>query len=303
MFAKLIKLISVLPLKSLHRLGWALGWLMYASSPTYAKRLQDNISKSGLVSNTNDLKKLVKRNITESGKALAEAPHIWFSSADGCTKLMKKVHGWDLVELGLKRKKGLILLTPHIGCFEIIPHYLSTHFPFTALYRPPKLKFLTPLLKIGRQRENIRLATTDISGVRTLLKALKRGEAIGVLPDQVPGSGDGEWADFFGRPAYTMTMWSRLAERSGATVLLMATNRLSNGGGFELFFHNLPNRAEGESPSRQLNKALEFLIKKNPSQFLWSYNRYKKPSIEHLKKNFPPPNRHDKNISEDNLND
>lgn len=303
MFTKLIKLISALPLKSLHRLGWVLGWIMYLSSPTYAKRLRDNISESGLVSNKPDLKKLIKNNIIESGKALTEAPHIWFSSRDDCAKLMKKVYGWDLVEEGLKRKQGLILLTPHIGCFEIIPHYLSMQFPFTALYRPPKLKFLTPLLKFGRQRENIRLATTDVSGVRTLLKALKRGEAIGVLPDQVPGSGDGEWADFFGRPAYTMTMWSRLAERSGATVLLMATNRLSNGDGFELFFHNLPNQAEGESASRQLNRALEFLIKKNPSQFLWSYNRYKKPSIKHFKKNLPTATKHDENISDDNLND
>jgi KDO2-lipid IV(A) lauroyltransferase len=98
-------------------------------------------------------------------------------------------------------------------------------------------------------------------------------------------------------------MWSRLAERSGATVLLMATNRLSNSDGFELFFHNLPNQAEGESASRQLNKALEFLIKKNPSQFLWSYNRYKKPSIKHFKKNLPTATKHDENISDDNLND
>ena len=91
MFANLIKLISALPLKSLHRLGWVLGWIMYLSSPTYAKRLRDNISESGLVSNKPDLKKLIKNNIIESGKALTEAPHIWFSSRDDCAKLMKKV--------------------------------------------------------------------------------------------------------------------------------------------------------------------------------------------------------------------
>ncbi len=273
----IFKLLGIFPLRFLHQLGWILGHLMFLSSSTYARRLSNNYTQSGVIVDSKQSKIHIRNNVVESGKALAELPRIWFSPDNDPSKLMKKVHGWNLVEKGLARGRGLILLTPHIGCFEIIPHYLSTQFPFTVLYRPPKLRFLEPLMKRGRQGKRIRLATTDISGVRTLLKALKKGEAIGVLPDQVPGKGDGEWADFFQRPAYTMTMWSRLAEKSDATVLLMATKRLAKGAGFELFFYEMPDRLSTETQSRCLNRGLEFLIRKNPNQFLWSYNRYKIP--------------------------
>ena len=268
----------MLPLRFLHQLGWVLGQLMFLTSPTYAKRLRDNYCNSGLITNGEQSKKSIKNNAIEGGKALAELPRIWFSPGNNPASLMKKVNGWNLVEKGLARGNGLILLTPHIGCFEIIPHFLSTQFPFTALYRPPKIQFLEPLMRRGRQRKGIRLATTGVSGVRTLLKALKRGESIGVLPDQVPGAGDGEWAEFFKRPAYTMTIWSRLAEKSNATVLLMATRRLAKGVGFELSFYDMPKRLDSETHSRCLNRGLEFLIEKNPNQFLWSYNRYKTPA-------------------------
>lgn len=278
MLIMIFKLLGMLPLRFLHQLGWALGQVMFLASPGYAKRLHDNYSNSGVITDLKKSKKSIRNNAIESGKALAELPHIWFPPGKSPSQLMKKVHGWDLVEKGLARGHGLILLTPHIGCFEIIPHYLSTRFPFTALYRPPKLHFLKALMERGRQGKQIRLATTDISGVRTLLKALKRGEAIGVLPDQVPSKGDGEWAEFFQRPAYTMTMWSRLAEISNATVLLMATKRLAKGAGFELSFYEMPELLNAETQSRRLNRGLESLVKKNPSQFLWSYNRYKTPA-------------------------
>ena len=142
-------------------------------------------------------------------------------------------------------------------------------------------------MRRGRQGKHIRLATTDVSGVRVLLKALKRGEAIGVLPDQVPSTGDGEWAEFFQRPAYTMTMWSRLAEISNATVLLMATKRLAKGAGFELSFSDMPELLNGETQSRRLNRGLESLIRNNPNQFLWSYNRYKTPAGISPEKSIP----------------
>ena len=280
MLIMIFRILGKLPLPFLHRLGSILGRLIFITSPIYAQRIKENISKSGLISNQEGLKKIIRNNVLESGKAIAELPRIWFPPNQNSADLMKHVYGWDLVETGLKRGNGLILLTPHIGCFEIIPHYLATRFAFTALYRPSKLSFLEPLMKHGRQRERIQLASTDVSGVRVLLKALRRGEAIGVLPDQVPSSGEGEWAEFFHRPAYTMTIWSRLAEKSGATVLLMATKRLSRGAGFELFFRAMPARLERETQSRQLNRGLELLIKENPSQFLWSYNRYKGPPKE-----------------------
>ncbi|MDE2117808.1 MAG: lipid A biosynthesis acyltransferase, partial [Betaproteobacteria bacterium] len=147
----------------------------------------------------------------------------------------------------------------------------------TVLYRPPKLAWLEQVIRMGRERGQLRLARTDVGGVRSLYKALKRGEAIGLLPDQVPGQGEGEWADFFGRPAYTMTLVGRLAESSGATILMAYAERLPDGAGFVIHITPL-EFVPGLPVTRQINAALEKMVRARPTQYLWSYNRYKVPA-------------------------
>ena len=216
----------------------------------------------------------------ESGKALAELPVIWSCATPKLLAMVRIVDGWEDVTAAKAEGKGLIMLTPHLGCFELIGRYLAAQFPITILFRPPKLNWLEPLMRAGRDRDHAKLATTDVNGVRALLKALKRGEALGILPDQAPGAGDGVWADFFGRPAYTMTLIQRLQARSGAPIITMYAQRLPRGQGYHLYFHRLaePLAADEIVAARQLNQAMENLIRMRPSQYLWSYNRYKVPS-------------------------
>ena len=134
-----------------------------------------------------------------------------------------------------------------------------------------------PLLRAGRARGNVRVATADRKGVFALLRALRNGEAVGILPDQVPSRGEGEWAEFFGRPAYTMALASRLVDATGATAILAFCERLPDAAGYRIHLETLPDREPGESSARRLNRALEKLIRKKPEQYLWSYNRYKVP--------------------------
>jgi KDO2-lipid IV(A) lauroyltransferase len=147
----------------------------------------------------------------------------------------------------------------------------------TVLYRRPKQDWLAPLIEEGRGA-NLKLAPADLSGVRRLLKALKNGEAVGMLPDQVPGKGEGAWVPFFGRPAYTMTLAARLAE-TGATVLLAYAERLHYGAGYHLKLFPLSAPLAGDLDQRttQLNREIEALIRLCPQQYLWGYNRYKEP--------------------------
>ena len=195
---------------------------------------------------------------------------------------MDEVTGWELVEAALARRRGIIFLTPHLGCFEITAQYYAWRAPagtpLTALYRAPKKKAIEPLMLAGRDRPNLRLASADLRGVRVLLRALRKGEAIGILPDQAPGVGEGEWADFFGRPAYTMTLVGRLAAASEAQVILAFAERLPRGRGYHLHLQPMPERLAGESPERALNRALEELIRRCPAQYTWGYNRYKVPA-------------------------
>ena len=172
------------------------------------------------------------------------------------------------------------MLTPHLGCFELLGRYLGAQFPITLLYRPPKTIWLEPILRAGRMQDQASLATTDTRGVRQLLKALKRGDVIGILPDQAPGAGEGVWADFFNRPAYTMTLIQRLQQRTNAPIVVVYAERLKKDIGFKLHFRRVSTPlAENEvAAANQINAAMEQLIRECPSQYLWSYNRYKIPS-------------------------
>ncbi len=278
MLTGLLRLFARLPLPWLHAAGTALGWLVYLSAPSYAARLRENLLQSRVWQDEEAFRRILHANVVESGKAVAELPAVWFRPRPETAAWVQDVQGWDGVERARAQGHGLILLTPHLGCFEIIPQYLTERFALTVLYRPPHFAALAPAMRAGRERPGLQLASTDVSGVRLLLKALKRGEAIGILPDQVPGAGEGEWAPFFERQAYTMTLASRLSESTGAPVLLTYAIRLPQGHGYRLHFEPMPAAQPGESAGRWLNRALESIIRRHPAQYLWSYNRYKSPA-------------------------
>lgn len=272
----LFDLLARLPLPLLYRLGGPFGWLVYWSSGRYAARLRENLRLAGLADSESGYRKMLHANIREAGRSVLELPWIWRRPLPQVVDSVVACHGWAHLEAARALGKGVIMLTPHIGCFEVIGLYLAEKFPMTCMYRPPRYPALDKLMHQGRERGHMRLAPTDLGGVRLLLKALKRGEIIGVLPDQAPGNGEGEWAPFFGRPAYTMTLIGRLLESSGAAIVMCHSERLPQGKGYALHFTPLSFDAT-ESIPRQMNAALEAVIRNHPEQYMWSYNRYKIP--------------------------
>ena len=273
----IFNLTARLPLGVLHRFGTALGWATYFVSGTYARCMRENLGFVMEGRPEKDFCEVLNASIAEAGKGVAELPWLWRRPLVEVTASVKTCHGWEHVEAARARGKGIIFLTPHLGCFEISATYAAQWVPITVLYRPPKLAWLEPVMRSGRERGQLRLARTDVSGVRLLYKALKRGEAIGLLPDQVPGKGEGEWADFFGRLAYTMTLVGRMAESSGAAVIMAYAERLPKGTGYAI--HLMPLEFVPDLPlTRQINAALEKVVRACPTQYLWSYNRYKVPA-------------------------
>ncbi len=273
----LFELAAHLPLGALHRLGTLMGWATYLLSGNYARRLRENLRYEMGSCPEKDFHKVLNASIAEAGKGVAELPWLWRRPLAEVAASVKACHGWEHVEAARARGKGIVFLTPHLGCFEVSATYAAESIPITVLYRPPKLAWLEPVMCSGRERGQMRLARTDVGGVRSLYKALKRGEAIGLLPDQVPGKGEGEWADFFGRPAYTMTLVGRLAESSGAAVLMAYAERLPKGAGYVIHITPL-EFVSGIPITKQINAALEKVVRACPTQYLWSYNRYKVPA-------------------------
>ncbi len=269
----LFRLLACLPLPVLHPLGALLGRLAYALSPTYRRHLRANLAQAGFAD------RLAWPAAAEAGKQMLELAPIWMRSLDEANARVVEVDGWAHVEAARAAGRGIVFMTPHLGCFEIVAQYLSTAAPITVLYRPPKSAGLQELILRGRQREQLHLAPADLSGVRSLIKALKKGEAVGMLPDQAPKTGEGVWLKFFGRYAYTMTLAARLTE-TGATTLFAWGERLPDGRGYRLHFRPPLAPLQGKTIERaqQINSEIEALIADCPVQYLWGYNRYKRPA-------------------------
>jgi len=271
----LFRLLSRLPLAVLHPLGALLGWLTYLASPTYRRHLRENLA--GALPGSGNLRGTAA---AQAGRQMLEIAYVWLRPRDEVLALARDVTGWELVEAARARGEGVLFLTPHLGCFEITAQYIAARMPITVLYRAPKQTWLQPLMEQGRGGGNVRLAAADLGGVRQLMRALKQHEAVGLLPDQVPGKGEGTWADFFGRPAYTMTLAGRLSEMPRTTVIFVYAERLARSRGFRLTFLAPPVPVTGNLAQRvqAINSCVENLIRRCPTQYLWGYNRYKRPS-------------------------
>lgn len=273
MIVPALRLLARLPLSWLHRAGAALGWFVYFASPVYAMRMRENFAASGIFSGRDAERRALRACIRETGKGAMEVPKVWFGDPGEVAALID-CDSWNVIEEARARGRGMILLTPHLGCFEAAGFYLAQRLPITILYRPPRQRWMEPLMIAGRHRGQARVAPANLRGVRMLYKALQGGEAIGLLPDQAPQVGEGVWADFFGRPAYTMTLVHRLHKQSGAAVIFVFAERLPAGKGYLLHFERYPGE---ELDERGMNSAIEDLIRRCPTQYLWSYNRYKVP--------------------------
>ncbi len=272
----LFNTLARLPLRLLHHLGILLGYFTYLSSGRYAQRTRENLAYYNAGRHPPELRKLLHSSVAEAGKSIAELPWVWRRPVAQVLANVRHCYGREYFDEARLAGTGLVVLTPHLGCFEIIGLYVAAEMPMTCMYSTPKKAWMDAVIRGGRQRGQMFLARADIGGVRTLFKALKRGEAIGLLPDQVPAHGEGEWAEFFGRPAYTMTLAGRLLESSGARVLLSYVVRRPHGEGYDIHF--APLELKEDMPiTRQINIALEKIIRTCPEQYLWSYNRYKAP--------------------------
>ncbi|MGZ8251549.1 MAG: lysophospholipid acyltransferase family protein [Methylophilaceae bacterium] len=273
MLTALLRIYASLPLPMIHALGILIGWIMYLFDKKFSRRVRNNLLTVNIAQDGPAHRQLVRLSIKETGKGIAESFAIWFRNPASALKWVKRCDGWQHVEAALAEKRGIIFLTPHLGCFEITAQYYAQQHPISVLFKPTEQGWLAPLIEAGRSQRQLKLAPTNMRGVRTLLKSLRNGEAVGILPDQVPELGDGVWADFFGQPAYTMTLVSKLAETTNAKVLLAFGERLSWGRGYIIHIEPL----NAVATPQNINLGIERLVRQRPEQYLWSYRRFKQP--------------------------
>lgn len=267
---------SVFPLWLLHGIGCALGWVAFAASGVYRKRFVANAALAGYSFAQ------VRAAVGHAGRMVTELPRLWLGAP-----VPVRIEGEPCVEQAWAAGRGVIFLTPHLGCFEMSAQAIATRWsaqqgPITVLYRPARQAWLAKVMETARNRPGMQAVPTTLAGVRQMIKALRRGEAVGLLPDQVPPDGLGVWSPVFGKEAYTMTLAARLALQTGATVLLVRCERESAGRGFVVYAEPLPQPLDKDlnTAVRQINQAMEHVIRQCPSQYLWGYGRYKQPRAD-----------------------
>jgi len=274
MLLAVLRIAARLPLSWFHGAGAVLGWLVYACSTRYAERLRSNLYASGVCSGAAQCDALRRKAIAEAGKGMLELIAVWFGSDEKIARLAVACDGWEIVEAARARGKGIIIVTPHLGCFEMVSLYFVQRLPMTVMYRQPRVAWLEPLMIAGRSRWQATVVPATLRGVRSFYRTLQHSGTVGLLPDQTPGAGEGVWADFFGRPAYTMTLAGRLQRATGAAIIMVFAERLPGGRGYHLHFDELPTAHFDETA---LNRAIEAQVRRCAEQYLWSYFRYKGP--------------------------
>jgi KDO2-lipid IV(A) lauroyltransferase len=285
--SSLLAWLSRRPLRLLHALGAALGWLTYALSPSYRSRLRANAALAAVA--------VAERRaaVAEAGRMTMELPRLWLRPRERPIADPVRWEGEALVHAALEAGRGLVLLTPHMGSFEVCAQAYAERFgtvqPITVLYRPARNAWLRELEETARARPHLATAPATLAGVRLLIRALRRGETVGLLPDQVPPEGMGVWAPFFGQPAYTMTLAAKLVRQTGCAVLTIWGDRLPRGAGYVVRVGLLAaplaeaaalpadEQAAAVADATAINRSMQALIAAHPAQYLWGYHRYKQP--------------------------
>ena len=279
------RLLSRLPLPWLQTLGAGLGWMVWWASPSYRHRFLQNTQAAGLCWDQ------VKPAVAAAGMVLAELPWLWMRPAAKRLDVPLHWDGLNHLTDALQQGRGMILLSPHLGCWELgaqmmAEHLGPVHGPMWVMYRPARKAWLRDLVAGSRQRPFLQAAPANQSGVRQLLRTLRQGGYTAILPDQVPPQGQGVWSRFFGRDVYTITLAVRLARQTGAQVVMGWCERLPKGQGFISHFEPWDHAGlQGAHVSLEdtvlaMNQHIEAMVRRAPGQYLWGYARDKQPRNE-----------------------
>lgn len=275
----LFRLLAALPLPVAHALGTMLGWLFSVVPNKRQRTAKINLGLCFPEMSRGARQRLLRRNMIELGKSVTEIGALWTRGEKNIRRLVRRISGEDKLKKAIGRGNGVILAIPHLGAWEMMGLWGSINHPMTSLYRAPPMSRMGKLMRAARERFGARLVSADNAGIRALYKALERGEMVAILPDQVPATRHGSvFAPFFGIPASTMVLLSRLAIKTGAAVVFGYAERLAHGRGYHLHFLAAPaeiNHGDIESSATAVNAMVEQCARSMPEQYQWVYKRFR----------------------------
>jgi Kdo2-lipid IVA lauroyltransferase/acyltransferase len=266
-----------LPLVVSHALGSVIGWGFMLIPNRVARDTKTNIGLCFPELARSEQRRLVRQCLVETGKTILEASVLWIRPGEKALQLIRYVDGLDVALKARDAGYGLILATPHLGAWEAAGLYCGAMFSMTCLYRPLRMIELEELVQDARGRLGATYVPAIARGIRAVRMAVRKGGTVAILPDQEPRTGSGQFAPFFGIPAYSMTLLVRLSKRTGAPVVFTYCERLPRGRGYRLHFREAPQEIHSldtDAALTAMNRAVEGLIRECPAQYQWSYRRF-----------------------------
>ncbi|MCR6653118.1 MAG: lysophospholipid acyltransferase family protein [Cellvibrionaceae bacterium] len=273
-----LRLIGLLPLSAARRLGALMGSIAYRCNSRGAGITRENLALCLPQIDVQERERLTRISLQETGKVATEMCVIWRNNDVPVQRYIRRFLGEELALQALADGKGLLILAPHLGNWEVLGLHLASLGKVTNLYQPPKLAGLDEVIRKGREKSGAQLVPTNAKGVAALLKNLKSGGICGILPDQNPNDdSSGDFAPFFGHPAFTMTLVHKLIQRTNCVAVFAFAKRVE--GGFELIYRAASDEIYSEDTQTSLaalNRGVEQLVLEAPEQYQWEYKRFKK---------------------------
>ncbi len=274
-----LRVLAALPLQISHAIGAGLGRLAWLIKSPMRRVAEANIALCLPELTAAQQQQLVKHSLAQTGQTLTELGRVWLGKKPQIEALVRGIEGQAYLEQALAIGRGVILVAPHSGAWELGGLYTALHTPMTTVYRPPREPAFEQLMTQSRERFGAKLVPANRQGVKALLLALRRGELITILPDQEPNVGEGAFAPFFGQPAYTLTLIHNLMQKTGAVAVLGRTERLARGQGDRLHFYPAPEGMVDPDPAialAALNAGIEQMVRANLAQYQWVYRRFRR---------------------------
>jgi len=272
-------LLGRLPLRALHALGAVLGQLVYWWNGREARVTRRNLELvwPGIAASDRDARAAAV--LRETGRNALETLRFWTRPSAENLRRVRQVYGAERLHAALAGGRGVIIAAPHYGNWELMNQYLASQAAITIVYRPPERAVADAFLQLARVRPGVTQVPAQRSGVRELLRCLAGGGMVGILPDQRPKAGEGEFAPLFGIQTQTMTLLTRLAHRTGAPVLFGFAERVREHGRVVFDIHLQPAdpaiaASDAATALRALNAGIEAVARRDPLQYQWNYKRF-----------------------------
>ena len=274
----IFKFIALLPLGLLQLFASWIAIVLYQYNSSMKRITQINIALAYPALSAQEQQELVKNSLKSQCRTYVECVKVWGMPSEYNLSLLANIHGEQHFTEALENRKGVIVVVLHYGCWELLNSWLSVYSEPVIMYKPNKVKGINRYLLEARQKFKATLVPTDESGIRAIFKTLKQGGLTVILPDHVPKSSGGVYADFFGQKALSSTLVSKLAAKTQCNVVGLSCIRRANLSEFDMYCHRMPDEILSKDVQQSvdcLNKEIEKMISRAPEQYIWSYKRFR----------------------------